>query len=68
MRLGRRKGDEVRECGADRLISLSTYTSMGVGVEEELLLTLLEEEELLLTLIDPEAVEHAEAEGEDRED
>ena len=36
-------------------------------MEEELLLTLLEEE-LLLTLIAPEVVEHAETEGEDRED
>ena len=36
-------------------------------MEEELILTLLEEEDLLLTLIDPEVIKYVEAEDKDRD-
>ena len=37
-------------------------------MEEELILTLLEEEDLLLTLIDPEVIKDVKAKDKDRDD
>jgi len=41
---------------------------MGIEMEEELILTLLEEEDLLLTLIDSEVIKDVKAKDKDRDD